>query len=101
MLKCTNRMITPKKVQHTFFYLSVVVLCCSIPRGPQGEDLISPEARDLLLRMLCPDPRRRITVPQICQHPWFCQHLPAEALHTNDDCLRLSSEALSLASKLR
>ena len=68
--------------------------CSRIPRGAQGEDLISPEGQDLLLRMLYPDPSKRITVAQICQHPWFCCHLPTEALRTNNDCLRLSSELL-------
>ena len=31
---------------------------------------ISPECKDLLARILTVDPRRRITVQQIQQHPW-------------------------------
>ncbi|GAU18339.1 hypothetical protein TSUD_202280 [Trifolium subterraneum] len=34
---------------------------------------LSPGARDLIPKMLEPDPMRRITIPEICQHPWF-QH---------------------------
>jgi serine/threonine protein kinase len=37
---------------------------------------ISSECRDLLQRLLDPNPARRITMPQISQHPWFLQNLP-------------------------
>lgn len=32
---------------------------------------ISEEARDLLTKLLCQDPDRRITVPEIYSHPWM------------------------------
>ncbi|KAL3150535.1 Serine/threonine-protein kinase SIK1 [Trebouxia sp. C0010 RCD-2024] len=37
---------------------------------------LSPGARDLILKMLVVDPLKRITIPEIRQHPWFNQHLP-------------------------
>lgn len=37
---------------------------------------LSPSARDLIARMLLVDPLKRITIPEIRQHPWFMLHLP-------------------------
>jgi 5'-AMP-activated protein kinase catalytic alpha subunit len=37
---------------------------------------LSPGARDLIPRMLLVDPLKRITIPEIRQHPWFTIHLP-------------------------
>jgi 5'-AMP-activated protein kinase catalytic alpha subunit len=37
---------------------------------------LSPGARDLIPRMLLVDPLKRITVPEVRQHPWFAVHLP-------------------------
>lgn len=37
---------------------------------------ITPECRDLLVRLLEADPARRATMEQISQHPWFLQNLP-------------------------
>jgi 5'-AMP-activated protein kinase catalytic alpha subunit len=37
---------------------------------------LSPGARDLIPRMLLVDPLKRITIPEIRQHPWFLLHLP-------------------------
>lgn len=37
---------------------------------------LSPGARDLIPRMLLVDPLKRITIPEIRQHPWFTVHLP-------------------------
>jgi 5'-AMP-activated protein kinase, catalytic alpha subunit len=37
---------------------------------------LSPGARHLISRMLLVDPLRRITIPEIRQHPWFAQRLP-------------------------
>mmetsp|Transcript_29909 Transcript_29909/g.26460 ORF Transcript_29909/g.26460 Transcript_29909/m.26460 type:complete len:85 (+) Transcript_29909:601-855(+) len=31
----------------------------------------SPEAKDILNRMLQPNPFKRITIPEIMNHPWF------------------------------
>jgi len=37
---------------------------------------LSPGARDLIPRMLLVDPLKRITIPEIRQHPWFTFSLP-------------------------
>ncbi|XP_031499222.1 SNF1-related protein kinase catalytic subunit alpha KIN10-like [Nymphaea colorata] len=37
---------------------------------------LSVGARDLIPRMLVVDPLKRITIPEIRQHPWFQAHLP-------------------------
>ncbi|XP_038892877.1 SNF1-related protein kinase catalytic subunit alpha KIN10-like isoform X1 [Benincasa hispida] len=37
---------------------------------------LSAEARNLISSLLIVDPLRRITMPQIRQHPWFQAHLP-------------------------
>jgi serine/threonine protein kinase len=33
--------------------------------------------RDLILRMLVVDPMKRISIPEIRQHPWFMHKLPS------------------------
>eukprot|EP00595_Chromulina_sp_UTEXLB2642_P000918 CAMPEP_0196762010 /NCGR_PEP_ID=MMETSP1095-20130614/1342_1 /TAXON_ID=96789 ORGANISM="Chromulina nebulosa, Strain UTEXLB2642" /NCGR_SAMPLE_ID=MMETSP1095 /ASSEMBLY_ACC=CAM_ASM_000446 /LENGTH=696 /DNA_ID=CAMNT_0042112223 /DNA_START=38 /DNA_END=2128 /DNA_ORIENTATION=+ len=38
---------------------------------------LSQSSRDLILRMLVVDPMKRITIPEIRQHPWFLHKLPA------------------------
>lgn len=43
---------------------------------------VSDEAVDLLTRMLDPNPRRRITMEELCQHPWM--RLKAKASKTNE-----------------
>lgn len=35
---------------------------------------LSPQLRDLLQRMLCPDPQQRITLEQVAAHPWLQAH---------------------------
>ena len=38
--------------------------------GGQHQSALSPEARDLLDKIFQTDPKKRITIPQIMQHPW-------------------------------
>ncbi|KAG1679770.1 hypothetical protein FOA52_012681 [Chlamydomonas sp. UWO 241] len=56
---------------------------------PEGVE-VSPEGRDLLQRMLLPDPAARIQLEQIMVHPWFTTNLPPEAATMNDSYLRAS-----------
>lgn len=37
---------------------------------------ISAELQDLFPKILNPDPEKRITIPEILEHPWFCTNLP-------------------------
>lgn len=53
---------------------------------PDDADITS-ECRDLLSRMLIPEPSQRITMEQIQHHPWFCMHLPPDAIRMNDNFL--------------
>jgi hypothetical protein len=46
---------------------------------------ISPECRDLLSRLLEPEPAKRITMAQISQHQWFLQNLPPVSCARYDD----------------
>lgn len=39
-------------------------------------DNISPEVKDLINRMLQPNPIKRITIREIMQHPWYKKNLP-------------------------
>ena len=48
----------------------------------------SGEGRDLLQRMLLPDPAARIQLEQIMVHPWFTTNLPPEAATMNESYLR-------------
>ncbi len=43
---------------------------------------LSPEVRDLLDRILVPDEKERITVPQIQAHPWCAPRFSSVAQHT-------------------
>jgi len=37
---------------------------------------VSPGARDIIEKMLVVDPLKRITIPQVMQHPWYRTNLP-------------------------
>ncbi|WRX18147.1 Protein kinase domain - like 10 [Theobroma cacao] len=55
-------------------------------------DHISVSARDLITRMLCVDPSKRLTAAKVLAHPWVedCREVAEEALkHDNLDCREL------------
>jgi serine/threonine protein kinase len=56
---------------------------------PDNLDL-SEDCKDLLRRMLLPEPHKRITTEEILEHPWFNTNLPPEAATMNDRCLMLA-----------
>ena len=45
----------------------------------------SRECRDLLNRILVPDPARRMSIPDIQRHPWYKKDLPPEVAEMNDN----------------
>jgi serine/threonine protein kinase len=60
---------------------------------------VSPEAKDLISRMICVDPSKRISIGEIRQHPWFLKDLPqalcrntVEPMKEPDQCLRSVDE---------
>ena len=45
---------------------------------------VSRECRDLLSKILVPDPTKRITIPEIQRHPWYLKDLPPGVAEMND-----------------
>jgi len=54
---------------------------------------LTPDCRDLLHRMLLPDPSERIKIPEILRHPWFIANLPPRATAMNDRYLAATEAA--------
>jgi 5'-AMP-activated protein kinase catalytic alpha subunit len=54
---------------------------------------LSSLSRDLIPRMLVVDPLKRITIPEIRQHPWFQHKLP-QYLHFTPDMLEQQEKVL-------
>lgn len=46
---------------------------------------VSDEAKDLLVKMLAADPKRRITLKEVLQHPFYLKDLPEDEAHLNDE----------------
>ena len=46
---------------------------------------VSKECRDLLHKILVPDPAKRITVPEIQNHVWYKKDLPPGVSDMNDN----------------
>lgn len=56
---------------------NIYALFAKIRSGKYFEPIhLSSEARDLLKRMICVDPLKRITISEIKQHIWFRQDIP-------------------------
>ena len=66
-------------------------LCCFLQRILQVEYefpphvKVSKECRDLLHKILVPDPAKRITVPDIQNHVWYKKDLPPGVSDMNDN----------------
>ncbi|GLT56537.1 hypothetical protein SLA2020_295720 [Shorea laevis] len=65
---------------------------------------LSPGARDLIPRMLVVDPMKRVTIPEIRQHPWFQAHLPrylaVPPLETIQQAKKIDEEILQEVGKM-
>ncbi|GMH38008.1 hypothetical protein BSKO_05892 [Bryopsis sp. KO-2023] len=55
---------------------------------------ISGDCRDLLHRILLPDPRQRIDIQGIMSHPWFQDSLPAGATKCNEGVEKIDEGAV-------
>jgi serine/threonine protein kinase len=53
---------------------------------------VSVESKDLINRMLQPNPIKRITLAEIKEHPWFAQDMPAYLLDQGINPLRKENE---------
>lgn len=56
---------------------------------PSNSSTISPELKDMMTKILVADPKERLTIQQIQQHPWFQKNLPAGSLEYNDYAISL------------
>ncbi|KAK8710917.1 hypothetical protein V6N13_146226 [Hibiscus sabdariffa] len=45
---------------------------------------VSKECKHLLSRIFVADPEKRITIPEIKQHPWFLKNMPKEFMESGD-----------------
>lgn len=65
---------------------------------------LSAGARDLIPRMLLVDPMKRVTIPEIRQHPWFQAHLPRYLAVPPPDTIqqakKIDDEVLQMVVKL-
>ncbi|THD21078.1 Peripheral plasma membrane protein CASK [Fasciola hepatica] len=71
------------------FYGTRDVLFTQIVSGryhlhPQVWNMISTEARDLVMRLLEPDPERRLTIDEALHHPWISQKARASKTHLHE-----------------
>lgn len=70
---------TPEKVFHNILYKEI-----PWPEEGQGPGQMHPDARDLLQRLMCRDPRKRLGAKHGCkeikEHPWF-ESIEWEKLH--------------------
>ncbi|PKI66202.1 hypothetical protein CRG98_013370 [Punica granatum] len=53
---------------------------------------VSIECKHLLSRIFVANPEKRITIPEIKQHPWFLKNLPIE--FTDDGIVMLQNDSL-------
>ncbi|CAH8500593.1 unnamed protein product [Schistosoma curassoni] len=53
-------------------------------RQPQVWNMISPEARDLVSRLLEVDPTQRLTIEEALRHPWISQKARASKTHLHE-----------------
>jgi serine/threonine-protein kinase SRK2 len=49
---------------------------------------VSPECKNLLRRLLTADPEKRVTIPDLLQHPWYQTSLPPGAANMNYNLLQ-------------
>lgn len=63
--------------------------CCLLSTTVDTVQGLTPECYDLLSRLLEVDPDKRITVPQVLQHPWFVQDMPEGLADTNSNLLQI------------
>ena len=72
---------------------SMVTSACASPRltpVPRRCAQASPECQNLVVRMLQPNPARRLTLSEVMAHPWFQQDLPPHLATLNARLLQVS-----------
>lgn len=59
---------------------------------------VSAECRDLMHKLLQPDPAKRASMAAIMEHPWFQRDLPPQLMSLNARCARQSNRPGDLQS---
>ncbi|KAB2002299.1 hypothetical protein ES319_D11G057600v1 [Gossypium barbadense] len=57
---------------------------------------VSKECKHLLSRIFVADPEKRISIPEIKQHPWFLKNLPIEFVEGEDGYMENEEESQSI-----
>ncbi|MBA0831415.1 hypothetical protein Goarm_015885 [Gossypium armourianum] len=57
---------------------------------------VSKECKHLLSRIFVADPEKRISIPEIKQHPWFLKNLPIEFMEGEDGYMENEEESQSI-----
>lgn len=73
MCRCCSR---KSAVSHAQLSIFVFLILCGTEGTFHLPSYLSPEAKNLITSMLVVDPVKRITVPEITQHPFFTTNLP-------------------------
>jgi serine/threonine-protein kinase 11 len=69
--------------------------------GPVCPASASEEVRDLLTRMLCPDPEKRIGMAEIARHPWFARPgQPVTEMITAGPKMKTSKSLVSVSAEI-
>ncbi|EQC31047.1 CAMK/CAMK1 protein kinase [Saprolegnia diclina VS20] len=71
-------------------------MSCLHPSNPQWQ-CVSPDAQDVILRLLAIDPAERMTATDLLAHPWLAStlsELPAKDDQRRDDCVHVGFREL-------
>ena len=60
---------------------------------------VSDECKDMLSQILVGNPKKRLTIEQIQQHPWYLKDLPPGVVKMNDECLKLRHHTAGVQSE--
>jgi serine/threonine-protein kinase SRK2 len=60
----------------------------------------SPELKDLITKVLVADPKQRMSIAQIQQHPWFQKNLPKGSLEYNDYAVSVPATGLQSSEEV-
>ena len=65
-----------------------------------GHTELTPEAKDLIAKMLTPDPKKRATIDEVLAHPWFAKYQMEGELLCSNVVLLSYMESDDLSQKL-
>ncbi|KAK9828933.1 hypothetical protein WJX72_002887 [[Myrmecia] bisecta] len=99
MLFCEYPFERPADAQDTRRFQNILQRILQVDYHLPPNKPVSPECRDLLTRILVADPHKRITIPQIQQHPWYLQDLPPGLLTFNDSCLANQQQSAAVTQQ--